>query len=145
MSAFHPLRTSTHTSIALSMTNEHYIDGLETQRRYDECIALGWSRHEQVSQAFRAIGAAVGSKHQPVSDASKRKLFSLAEQLLKNGSSEVSNAVATCFLDQIYEAAQTGGFDFREVYVCFSMPRMAPTQTAMGEMRTGATPLGQGS
>jgi hypothetical protein len=87
----------------------------ETQRRFDKCMSLGWSAPEQVSQAFHAIGVAIGSKREPVSSANKKKLFAFAEQLLIHGSGEVMNAVATCMLEQIWTAAQTGGFDFSEV------------------------------
>ncbi|MBA2771424.1 MAG: hypothetical protein H0U34_05330, partial [Sphingomonas sp.] len=87
----------------------------ETQRRFDKCTSLGWSGPEQVSQAFHAIGVAIGSKREPISNANKKKLFAFAEQLLNHGSEEVTNAVATCMLEQIWTAAQTGGFDFSEV------------------------------
>ena len=89
----------------------------ETQRRFDEFMLRGWSgrEREQVTVAFRAIGAAIGSKRQPVSSANKKELFAFAEQLLNHGSSEVMNAVATCMLEQIWTASQTGGFDFSEV------------------------------
>lgn len=87
----------------------------ETQRRFDACASAGWTGLEQVTQAFRAVGVAVGSRRAPVSGANKKKLFAFAEQLLKHGSPEVSNAVATAFLEQIWTAAQTGGFDFSDV------------------------------
>ena len=87
----------------------------QTQKRFDQCIALGWSGPEQVTQAFRAIGVAIGSKREPVSDSHKKKLVAFVEQLLKHGASDVSNAVATDLLEQIWTAAQTGGFDFSEV------------------------------
>ena len=57
----------------------------------------------------------MGSKREPVSSANKKRLFAFAEQLLNHGTSEVMNAVATCMLEQIWTAAQTGGFDFSEV------------------------------
>jgi hypothetical protein len=87
----------------------------QTQRRFDECMSLGWSAPEQVTQAFRAIGVALGSKREPISSANKKKLFAFAEQLLNRGSEEVMNAVATCMLEQLWTAAHTGGFDFSEV------------------------------
>lgn len=87
----------------------------ETQRRFDECMALGWDGPEQATQAFHAIGAAIGSKREPVSDANKKKLFAFAEQLLTSGSGEVANDVATCLLEQIWTAAHGGGFDFSAI------------------------------
>ena len=87
----------------------------ETQRRFDKAT---WSATDEpaiVGTAFRAIGVAVGSTRQPVSSADKKKIFAFAEQLLTRGSSEVANAVATGFLEQIWTAARTGGFDFSEV------------------------------
>lgn len=87
----------------------------ETQRRFDKCVSLGWSGLEQATQAFRAIGVAIGSKRERISEPNKKKLFSFVEQLLKRGSPEVANAVATCLLEQIWTAAQTGGFDFGDI------------------------------
>lgn len=87
----------------------------QTQRRFDECMALGLSGPLQVTQAFRAIGAAIGSKREPVSSENKKRLLEFAEQLLNHGSDEVMNAVATCMLQQIWRASQSGGFDFGEV------------------------------
>ena len=89
----------------------------ETQCRFDERMSRDWRgrEREQVTEAFRAIGVAIGSKRQPVSSKDKKKLFAFAEQLLNHGSSDVMNAVATCMLEQVWTAAQTGGFDFSEV------------------------------
>ena len=87
----------------------------ETQRRFDTCMSHGWSGREQVTQAFHAIGVAIGSKREPISSANKKQLFAFVEQLLNHGSEEVMNAVATCMLEQIWTAAQTSGFDFSEV------------------------------
>ena len=87
----------------------------ETQAKFDECMALGWSEPEAGTQAFHAIGAAIASKRRPVSDRDKKKLFAFAEQLLRQGSHEVSNAVATCMLEQIWTAARESGFDFEAV------------------------------
>ena len=87
----------------------------ETRRRFDEIMSLRFSGPSQVTHAFHAIGVAIGSKREPVSSANKKKLFDFAEQLLIHGSDEVMNAVATCMLEQIWTAAQTGGFDFSEV------------------------------
>jgi hypothetical protein len=87
----------------------------ETQRRFDKCMSLGWSGQEQVTQAFHAIGVAIGSKREPVSSQNKKRLFAFAEQLLSHGSEDVMNPVATCMLEQIWTAVQTGGFDFSEV------------------------------
>jgi len=87
----------------------------ETQRRFDKCMSLGWSGPEQATQAFHAIGVAIASKRQPISSANKKRLFAFTEQLLKHGSEEVMNAVATSMLEQIWTAAQTGGFDFSEI------------------------------
>ena len=78
----------------------------ETQRNFDECVAIGGS----VTDAFRPIGAAIGSKRCPIPDADKRKLFALAEQFLKQDSGEVANAVATGMREQIRTAAHRSGF-----------------------------------
>ena len=75
-------------------------------------MARGWSAPERVTQAFHAIGAAIGSKRQPISDANNKKLFAFAEQLLRQGSPEVSNAVATCMLEQVWTASHESGFNF---------------------------------
>jgi hypothetical protein len=83
----------------------------ETQRYFDECVAIGGS----VTDAFRAIGAAIGSKRCPIPDADKRKLFGLAEQFLKQGSDEVANAVATGMLEQLWTAARGSGFDLSTI------------------------------
>jgi len=126
MAAFDPLQSLGMGSIVSAMTKRLDLDGLEaarrmaalspeTQRRFDECMSLGWRGPEQMTQAFRAIGVAIGSKREPVSSANKKKLFAFAEQLLNHGSSKVMNAVATCMLEQIWTAAQTGGFDFSDV------------------------------
>lgn len=83
----------------------------ETQARFDECIAQGWTRREQTTQAFRAIGSAIASKRQPIAEGDKRKLFAFADQLLRRGSPEISNAVATGMLETIWKAARQSGFD----------------------------------
>lgn len=77
--------------------------------------AVDQLRSLQVTQAFRAIGVALGSKREPVSSANKKRLFAFTEQLLNHGTSDVMNAVATCMLEQIWTAAQTGGSAFSEV------------------------------
>ena len=87
----------------------------ETQRRFDKATWGAVDDPALIANAFRAIGVAVGSKRQPVSSGNKKKLFAFAEQLLKDGSPEVANAVATCFLEQVWRAAQNGGFDFSDV------------------------------
>lgn len=83
----------------------------ETRARFDECMAQGWTGREQTTQAFRAIGSAIASKRQPIAETGKRKLFTFAEQLLKRGSPDVSNAVATGMLETIWTASQDSGFD----------------------------------
>ena len=87
----------------------------ETQSAFEQSIALAWTREEQPTEAFRAIGAALARRRAPISEANKKKLFAFSEQLLNHGSHEVMNAVATCMLEQLWTAAQTGGFDFGEV------------------------------
>ena len=84
----------------------------QTQHRFDEALSFGWTGSEQVTQAFRAIGSAIASKRQPVSDTDKKKLFAFAERLLKQASPEVSNAVATCMVGQIWTATRESAFDF---------------------------------
>jgi hypothetical protein len=83
----------------------------ETQESFDDCEALGWREPERATQAFRAIGAAIGSKRHPLSDANKRKVFDLVEYFLKLGAPETKNGVATCMLNQIWMSAHGGGFD----------------------------------
>jgi hypothetical protein len=108
------------------MTKQIDLDGMEaarrmaalspeTQRRFDKATWGMGGDPAEVSIAFHAIGVAIGSKRQPVSSGNKKKLFLFAEQLLKQGSADVSNAVATCLLQQIWTAAQTGGLDFDDV------------------------------
>lgn len=87
----------------------------ETQLAFDESMARGWTRTEQPTQAFRAIGAAIARKRAPVSETNKKKLFAFAEQLLNHGSDEVMNAFATCTLETIWTASRDSGFDFSTV------------------------------
>lgn len=105
------------------MTQLAHLDGIEaarqlaalspeTQSAFDESMALGWSAVEQPSQVFRAIGATLARKRAPVSDANKKKLFAFAEELLKQGSGKVMDAVATCMLEAIWTASRESGFDF---------------------------------
>ena len=84
----------------------------QTQHRFDEALSFGWTGSEEATQAFHAIGSAIASKRQPVSDTDKKKLFAFAERLLKQASPEVSNAVATCMVGQIWTATRESGFDF---------------------------------
>lgn len=124
--SFPPIADITLSSIVGRMPTQIDLDGLEaarrmaalspeTQRRFDKAV---WRRESEpgiATTAFRAIGVAIGSRREPVSTANKKKLFAFAEQLLKHGSGEVSNIVATCLLEQIWTAAQTGGFDFADI------------------------------
>lgn len=97
----------------------------ETQRRFDKATWRAADDPALVANAFAAIGVAVGSKRQPIANPNKKKLFQFAEQLLKEGSHEVANAVATCFLEQVWQAAQNGGFDFSDVDRCMLVQRHA--------------------
>jgi hypothetical protein len=123
---YRPIAVITRVLNNALMTRQMDLDGLEaarqmaalspeTQRRFEKAVDRAWSGSSQVTQGFRAIGVALGSKREPVSSANKRKLFAFAEQLLNHGSSEVMNAIATGMLERIWTAAQTGCFDFREV------------------------------
>ena len=87
----------------------------ETQSAFDETMARGWTRAEQTTQAFRAIGAALARRRAPVSEVNKKKLFAFAEELLNHGSDKVMNSVATCMLETIWTASRESGFDFSTV------------------------------
>jgi hypothetical protein len=111
------------------MTKELDFDGLEAAQRLAalspqteaaliSSVAVSRTRPDQVSQAFRAIGAAIARKREPISDANKKALFSFAERLITGGSHEVPNAVATCMLEAIWTALHESGFDFGQVDPC---------------------------
>lgn len=121
-----PLRTFGNVLIVSAMEHLSDLDGIEaarrlaalspeTQRRFDESMSIVFTSPERATQAFTAIGTAIGSKREPISSANKKRLFDFAEQLLNHGSGDVMNAVATCMLEQIWNAARNGGFDFSEV------------------------------
>lgn len=84
----------------------------ETQVAFDEIMELGWTKKEAPTYAFQAIGSALAHRRTPVSSANQAKIFAFADQLLRHGSGEVMNAVATCMLETIWSAAQGSGFDF---------------------------------
>ena len=87
----------------------------ETKAALERSVAMESSQRLRVSAAFHAIGAAIGSKRSPVADSDKKKLFAFAEELLTKGTPEVSNAIATCLLEQVWTAARESGFDFATV------------------------------
>ena len=73
---------------------------------------VGWDGRETPYGAFRAIGAAVASKRHPLPPHEAKGLLAFAERLLKQGSGDVQNMVATCMLEEIWLAARQSGFDF---------------------------------
>lgn len=87
----------------------------ETQGVFDDRMTCGWEGWEKVIQGFDAIGSALASNRRPVSDSNKKRIFAFAEQLLRNGSDEVQNAVATRLLERVWSAAHGSGFDFGSV------------------------------
>jgi hypothetical protein len=50
-----------------------------------------------------------------VSEANKKRIFALVEQLLRQGLPATRNAIATSMLDQIWMAADGSGFDFSTI------------------------------
>jgi hypothetical protein len=87
----------------------------ETQGVFDDRMSCGWEGRERYIQGFDAIGSAVVSKKRPVSDSKKKLILAFAEQLLRNGSSQVSHAVATYFFGRLWTAAHGSGFDFSTI------------------------------
>ena len=87
----------------------------ETQRVFDDRMSCGWEGREKYIQGFDAIGSAVVSKRRPLSEGNKKTILAFAEQLLRNGSSQVAHAVATYFLGRLWSAAHGSGFDFSTI------------------------------
>ncbi len=87
----------------------------QTKAKLEQWKAERWDEDEAAYGAFRAIGAAIASKRSPPSIAEMKALFGFAERLLKQGSGDVSNMVATCTLEAIWVAAHESGFDFKTV------------------------------
>ncbi|WP_066588152.1 DUF7674 family protein [Sphingomonas pruni] len=87
----------------------------ETQQRFDMVVSAGSNEPLQIYVGCAAIGAAIGSKRAPISDANKKRIFDYAEYLLRFGSDQVSNAVATSMLEAIWNAALESSFDFESV------------------------------
>lgn len=65
-----------------------------------------------LSSVFTAIGQAVASKRDPITDKNLKRLFDRAEQLFRVGDPELANSIATDMLEAIWTAAQNSGFDF---------------------------------
>lgn len=86
-----------------------------TRAELEQWKADGSDEHEAAHGAYRAIGGAIASKRAPPSAAEMTALFAFAERLLKQGSQDVSNMVATCTLEAIWAAARESGFDFKTV------------------------------
>ena len=84
----------------------------QTQASFDKVMSLGWTQREKGTQAFRAIGSAIGSGRQPVSPSDMKELFAFTEQLLKQGNHNVANTVATAMLEQIWAVTRHSGFNF---------------------------------
>ncbi|WP_344705850.1 hypothetical protein [Sphingomonas swuensis] len=88
----------------------------ETQRRFDKATwRLTGHPNDVAHAAFSAIGVAVGSSRQPVRSSDKKKLFTFAEQLIRDGSQDLVFSVANGFLVAVWQAAQNGGLDFGDV------------------------------
>ena len=65
--------------------------------------------------AFRQIGRAIASKRNPIADKDLKRLFAEIERLLRSADENVSNAVATDLLEEIWRATHHSGFDFSTV------------------------------
>ena len=87
----------------------------QTKNKLEQWKAERWREDEPAYGAFRAIGVAIASKRTPPPIAEMKALFAFAERLLKQGSGDVSNMVATCTLEAIWAAAHDSGFDFEIV------------------------------
>ena len=87
----------------------------QTKDRFDNLDLPGYPEELRVYFAFREIGRAIGSKRTPISDKDLKRLMLESERLLKAGDEEISNAVATDMLEEIWSSAQNSGFDFSRV------------------------------
>ena len=87
----------------------------QTRAKLEQWKLQRWGEDEPAYGAFRAIGVAIASKRAPPSIAEMKALFAFAERLLRHGSGEVSNMVATGTLEAIWAAAHESGFDFKIV------------------------------
>ena len=67
------------------------------------------------ASAFRQIGRAIASKRNPLSDRDLKRVFAEVERLLRSPDGQVSNAVATDLLEEVWSAAHRSGFDFSTV------------------------------
>jgi hypothetical protein len=94
---------------------------VHTKAKLEQWKAERWDQNERAYGAFRAIGAAIASKRAPPTIDEMKALFAYAEQLLKQGSGDVQNMVATCTLETIWDAAHKSGFDLRT-----AVPHLGP-------------------
>jgi hypothetical protein len=126
MSAPDPLRTFTCLCFALRVKDVRELSTMEaaeqlaafsaqTKTKLEQWKAERWDEDEASYGAFRAIGVAIASKRAPPSIPEMKGLFAFAERLLKHGSGDMSNMVATCTLEAIWAAAHESGFDFKTV------------------------------
>lgn len=67
------------------------------------------------SSAFRQIGRAIGSRRHPLPDRDLKRVFAEVEKLLRSPDHHVANADATDLLEEVWNAAHHGGFDFSTV------------------------------
>jgi hypothetical protein len=84
----------------------------QTKARFEALNLGGLPEILQMTSGFREIGRAIGSKRAPVSDRDMKRLMKEAERLLTIGDNQVSNAVATGLLEEIWRSAHESGFDF---------------------------------
>ena len=87
----------------------------QTQARMTEWDAAEVPEALWTASAFRQIGRAIASKRSPIAEKDLRRLFAEIERLLKSPDDEVSNAVATGLLEEIWRASHQSGFDFSTV------------------------------
>lgn len=87
----------------------------QTQARMTEWDPDGVTPALWASAAFRQIGRAIASKRNPISEKDLKRLFAEIDRLLRSADEQVSNAVATGLLEEIWSATHNSGFDFSTV------------------------------
>ena len=87
----------------------------QTQARMIEWDAAEVPEALWTASAFRQIGRAIASKRSPIAEKDLKRLFAEIERLLKSPDDEISNAVATGLLEEVWRAALQSDFDFSSV------------------------------
>lgn len=87
----------------------------QTQSRMIEWDFDGLPPTLWVSSAFRTLGRAIASKRSPLADRDLKRLFQEIDRLLQSSDGQVSNAVATGLLEEIWRSVHESGFDFSTI------------------------------